>query len=70
MSELLLMAVQLCYRKHWLNDERIGWQELGTFLYDALAETMGDDEFVDWLKKTKKNIDEENGIDEMLKESQ
>ena len=46
--ERLLNATQLAYRKHWLNDESIGWDELGSILYTAISEVMGDKEFIEW----------------------
>lgn len=44
----LLHAVQMAYRKHHLDDDSIGWEELGNILLDALCETMGDEEFIKW----------------------
>lgn len=45
----LLEVIKLFYRKHVLNDESIGWDELGNNLYNELAETLGDKEFCKWL---------------------
>ena len=45
----LLNACKLAYRKHHLNDESIGWEELGDCLLDALCNEMGDDGFQEWL---------------------
>ena len=42
-------ALKLAYRKHWLNDESIGWEELGDILRDVLCEEMGDEVFQNWL---------------------
>lgn len=54
---LLLEMVKLAYQKHWMNDESIGWSELGDTLANALAEVMGDDEFCKWLKDKRFEID-------------
>ena len=45
----LLDAVKLAYRKHHLNDDSIGWDELSECLLDALCNEMGDDGFQQWL---------------------
>ena len=45
----LVEVVKLFYRKHVLNDESIGWDELGNNLFNELAESLGDKEFVLWL---------------------
>ena len=45
----LLEVVKLFYRKHVLNDESIGWDELGDKLYNELSEILGDKEFCKWL---------------------
>jgi len=45
----LLSACQMAYRKHHLNDETIGWDELGDCLLDALCNSMGDDGYQKWL---------------------
>ena len=47
----LLEATKAAYRKHHLNDDSIGWQELDEILFYALTETMGDGEFVRWLSE-------------------
>ncbi|MGD9161130.1 MAG: hypothetical protein PVG39_22120 [Desulfobacteraceae bacterium] len=52
----LLEACKKAYRKHWLGDETIGWNELGTVLMDALCNEMGDDEFCKWLDFEKNKI--------------
>ena len=46
----LLYAVNWAYRKHCLNDDSIGWEELSVILKDALCNAMGDEEFIIWLK--------------------
>ena len=45
----LLEVIKLFYRKHVLNDESIGWDELGDKLYNELSEILGDKEFCKWL---------------------
>jgi len=47
----LLSACKLAYRKHHLDDDSIGWGELGECLLDALCNEMGDDGFQEWLAK-------------------
>jgi hypothetical protein len=45
--------IKKVYRKHCLNDNGIGWDELGENLVDALCNLMGEEKFVDWLKMEK-----------------
>ena len=45
----LIITVQLAYRKHVLDDDGIGWQELSETLQTTLAEALGDQAFQDWL---------------------
>ena len=52
----LLDAAKAAYRKHHLNDDSIGWQELSDILFNALTETMGGGEFSKWLKEVEKNL--------------
>jgi len=47
----LLYAVQAAYRKHHLDDDRIGWDELGNILLDALCNQMGDGGYQAWLER-------------------
>jgi len=51
--DTLLKTLKRCYRKHWLDDDSIGWQELGTEIYDCLCNVMGDEWFVQWLENLK-----------------
>lgn len=46
----LLTACQLAYRKHHLDDDSIGWEELSDVLHAAITNEMGDEEFSKWLK--------------------
>lgn len=41
-------AVKCAYRKHWLNDDSIGWDELGSILHSKLCNSMGDQQFIEW----------------------
>jgi len=52
----LLDAAKAAYRKHHLNDDSIGWQELSDILFNALTETMGDGGFSKWIKEVEKNL--------------
>jgi hypothetical protein len=47
--DLAINTLKLAYRKHWLDDDSIGWEELGDKLMNALAELMGDKEYVKWM---------------------
>jgi hypothetical protein len=49
----LLEACKLAYRKHHLDDDRVGWVELSDALLDALCNDMGDEGFEMWLKRMK-----------------
>jgi len=44
----LLWACQLAYRKHVMDDESIGWDELGDHLLDAICNAIGDDGYEKW----------------------
>jgi len=46
-------VLKLVYRKHVLNDDSIGWDELSNMLCDAICNAIGDDEFVKWLDEQK-----------------
>jgi hypothetical protein len=50
----LVTACQMAYRKHVLDDDSIGWDELGEVLKDALCNVMTDENFVEWVKSVKK----------------
>jgi len=41
-------ALKMAYRKHAKHDDSIGWDELHDILGNALAQIMGDAEFVEW----------------------
>ena len=43
-------TLELAYRKHHLNDENVGWDELSEELRDSLCELKGDEKFQRWLK--------------------
>lgn len=50
-NRILLAACQMAYRKHVVDDESVGWNELADVLCAALSETMGDKAFVKWTEK-------------------
>jgi hypothetical protein len=50
----LLEACKMAYRKHHLNDQSIGWDELSEVLLNALCNTMGDKGFNEWLVTAQK----------------
>lgn len=45
----MLDALKFAYRKHHLDDESIGWDELSDVLLDALCEAIGDRAFQAWI---------------------
>lgn len=54
LNELILIdAVQKAYRKHCLNDESIGRDELGEVLLKALCNVMGYLGYQAWIKEGK-----------------
>jgi len=56
LSELLveynkmIEAIKKTYRKHWMGDDSIGWDELGSDLCTVLCCVMGNEEFVKFAK--------------------
>lgn len=48
---VLLDAVQKAYRKHHLEDDSIGWDELGWDLQAALCEAMTDKGYQAWVRE-------------------
>lgn len=51
LKDRLVLAVQAAYRKHVLGDPVIGWEELEDLLADTLCETMGDEQFQEWIRE-------------------
>ena len=45
----LLEACKMAYKKHVLNDDSIGWDELGDCLLSAICNEIGDDGYQAWL---------------------
>ena len=45
----------MAYRKHVLDDDKIGWDELGEALATVLSEEMGKKEFNTWLDTVSTN---------------
>lgn len=56
LEELVTRTIQMAYEKHCLNDDNIGWEELGDMLRDTLCELVGDEEFCQWLEQRKNTI--------------
>lgn len=52
----LLRMVKMCYRKHILGDDSIGWQQLEDTLLNALCNDMGDEEYQKWAEAAKENL--------------
>lgn len=48
--ETLLEVIKLVYRKHHLNDDSIGWDELSTVLHNSICNALGDDGFIKWVQ--------------------
>ena len=46
-----LDACKLAYRKHVLNDDSIGWDELGNSLLNAICNEIGDDGYQQRLQQ-------------------
>lgn len=44
-------ACKMAYRKHCLNDDSVGWEELDCALEYALCNVLGNDGFTQWLKR-------------------
>jgi hypothetical protein len=55
----LLSACKLAYRKHHLDDDSVGWDELSDALHNALCNEMGSQGFILWLKKQKEKENKE-----------
>ena len=45
----IIEACKMAYRKHVLDDDSIGWDELGDYLLNALCNYMGDGTFQSWM---------------------
>lgn len=60
----LLDAVKLAYRKHVMNDDSIGWDELGYCLLDAICNEIGDDGYQKWISRIRSGL-EPHGDTEM-----
>ena len=45
----MMKVLKMAYRKHVLEDDSIGWNELSDALGSVLAIKMGDDKFVKWV---------------------
>ena len=48
-----LDACKMAYRKHHLNDDTIGWYELGEILWNAICNEMVDDKALQWSRALK-----------------
>ncbi len=55
----LLDACKMAYRKHVLDDDTIGWDELNDCLLDAICNEIGDEGFQQWLRQV--NSSEKGG---------
>jgi hypothetical protein len=57
----LLNACKLAYRKHVLNDDSVGWDELGSCLLDAICNEIGDNGYQQWLQQVISGEPKEQG---------
>jgi hypothetical protein len=53
-QDTLLDVIKLVYRKHYLNDDSVGWEELSTILHNSICNALGDDAFIKWLQTIQK----------------
>lgn len=49
-NDRLLHAVLCAYAKHHLDNEDIGWRQLGDILMSAICNEIGDDNFQCWIE--------------------
>jgi hypothetical protein len=54
----LIITIQMAYRKHVLNDDRVGWDELADRLQTVICESLGDPAFQVWLAEVTKTRDQ------------
>ena len=47
----LLSAVQITYRKHHLNDDSLGWDEVSDILHNTLCNVIGDEGYIKWIEQ-------------------
>ena len=47
----LLYACKMAYRKHYLGDESIGWEELSSILLEALCNHLGEIGYLNWISE-------------------
>lgn len=46
----ILFALKMAYRKHVLDDDSIGWDELSDIIKEGLCNQMGDEKFILWVE--------------------
>lgn len=54
-NDRLLHAVLCAYAKHHLDCEDIGWNQLSDILHSAICNEIGDDEYIAWGERIKKD---------------
>lgn len=54
-NDRLLHAVLCAYAKHNLDCDDIGWNQLGDILHAAICNEIGDDEYIAWGERIKKD---------------
>jgi hypothetical protein len=55
-SQYVLETLMMAYRKHCMEDDSIGWDELGDRLFNSLCLLLGDDGFIKWKERISKKI--------------
>ena len=58
----LLELLKKAYRKHVLNDDTIGWNELGDEIHCVICDVWGDDNYQQWIEEVnhEKDIEKHN----------
>lgn len=46
----LLDALKMVHRKHCMNDDSIGWDELEERVVGVLCDVMGDENYLAWME--------------------
>jgi hypothetical protein len=59
-----LRVLQMAYRKHQLRDARVGWDELGNRLCDAISNIIGGNEFAEWCEEAYQEIRKEKACEQ------
>lgn len=55
-----LELAKWCYRKFYMEDARIGYDELGEEICNYIANSIGNHEHAQWIEDMRKDIDNGN----------